>query len=68
MDHHAASQAPPILPPELIYNVLDSFSSCWDWDLYEDSDAGSVLAAPGLRWYLDLRLVNRTSVSFIPVY
>ncbi|KAL3496099.1 hypothetical protein BJX62DRAFT_232609 [Aspergillus germanicus] len=59
MSHHA-TLPPPILPPELLYTILDSSSSCWDWDLYEDSDAGCVLAAPGLRWYLDLRLVNHS--------
>jgi hypothetical protein len=62
VDHHATS--PPILPQELLYSILDTFSSCWDWHLFLESDARCILAAPGLRWYLDLRLVNRMAKLF----
>ncbi|KAL3442996.1 hypothetical protein BJX65DRAFT_312296 [Aspergillus insuetus] len=64
MSHRATS--PAILPPELLYSIFDGLDSCWgNWDLFHDSEEELILAAPGLRWYLNLRLVNRSFNAII---
>ncbi|KAL4861233.1 ankyrin repeat-containing domain protein [Aspergillus spectabilis] len=65
MYHHDTLKSPPKLPPELLYSILDSLSSCWTWESFTDTDEGLVLVAPGLRWYLNLRLVNCSFNSII---
>ncbi|KAL2834657.1 ankyrin repeat-containing domain protein [Aspergillus pseudoustus] len=55
MDNHAAV---PILPPELVYDILDRVITCTDWALAPDSDVGP-------KWYLSLRLLNRYFNSIV---
>ncbi|KAL3462360.1 ankyrin repeat-containing domain protein [Aspergillus heterothallicus] len=55
----------PVLPPEILYGILDSLATSWSWEYFPDSEGSYFLTSTGLRWYLNLRLVNRSFESLV---